>query len=80
MLKVLFAFYEENLQQVQAEAQPASTTKAALRMKRWAKSFPIAKPSLLLSVACVLPRDERRNAARSRLHFVGYVTVQRQCI
>ena len=55
-------------------------TKSALRIKRWGSSCPIAKPSLLLIVACVLPRDERGNATRSRLYFVGYATVKRQGI
>jgi hypothetical protein len=34
VLKALFGAYEETLQQEQVEAQPASTTKSALRMKR----------------------------------------------
>jgi hypothetical protein len=33
VLKELFGFYEENLQQEQAEEQWASTTKSAVRMK-----------------------------------------------
>jgi hypothetical protein len=74
VLAALFGFYQENLQQDQAEAQSASTIKSALRMKRWRRLFPIAKPSLLLSVACAARRAGRGNAARSRLYFVGYVT------
>src|SRR5215218_6834830 len=58
--------------QVQADAQSAGTTKSALRMNRWASSCPIAKPSLFLIEACVLPRAERGNVAWSRLYFVGY--------
>jgi len=74
VLRALFGFYEENLQQVQAEAQFASTTKSALRMKRWESSCHLAKPSLLLIVACAPPRDECGNAALSRLYVVVYVT------
>jgi glycosyltransferase involved in cell wall biosynthesis len=33
-----------------------------------------SKPSLLLNVACNLRRVGRGSIARSRLHFVGYVT------
>ena len=75
VLAALFGFYQENLQQDQAEAQSASTIKSALRMKRWRRLFPIAKPSLLLSVACAARRAGRGNAARSRLYFVGYLTM-----
>jgi hypothetical protein len=74
VLGALFRFYEEKLQQVQAEAQSASTTKSALRMVRWESSCPIAKPSSPLIVAYAPPRAERGNAARLRLYFVGYVT------
>ena len=44
------------------------------------KTMPLAKPSLLLIVACTPRRAERGNVARSRLYFVGYVTVKRQGI
>jgi hypothetical protein len=74
VLNALRGFYDENLQQVQAQAQSASTTKSALRMKRWRSLCPILNPSLLLILACVPPRAECGNAARLRLYFVGYVT------
>jgi hypothetical protein len=80
VLVALFGFYEENLQQGQGEAQLASTTMSASRMKRWESSCPIATPSLLLIVACAPQRAERGNIARSCLHLVGYVTVKGQGI
>ena len=49
-----------------------------LRKKRGAILCPLAKPSLLPIVRCALRRDERGNVARSRLYFVGYVTVHSQ--
>jgi hypothetical protein len=48
---------------------------STLRMKVTGRLHCIAKPSLLLIVACVLPRAERGNVARSCLYFVAYVTV-----
>ena len=60
---------------MQAEAHSANTIKSALGMMCWEGSCFSAKPSILLIVACVLPRDERGNAALSRLYFLGYVTV-----
>jgi hypothetical protein len=60
---------------VQAEAQSARKSKSALQIKRRESSCPIAKLSLLLSVACVLPRAERGNVARSFLYFLGYVAM-----
>jgi hypothetical protein len=48
---------------------------STLRMKVTGRLHSIAKPSLLLIVACVLPRAERGNVARSCLYFVAYVTV-----
>jgi hypothetical protein len=40
----------------------------------------LAKPSLPLNVARNLRRVGRENVARSRLRFLGYVTVKRQGI
>ena len=48
---------------------------STLRMKVTGRLHSIAKPSLLLIVACVLPRAERGNVARSCLYCVAYVTV-----
>jgi hypothetical protein len=42
--------------------------------------MPFAKPSSIQIVARVPRRAERGHAVRSRLHFVGYVTVKRQGI
>jgi hypothetical protein len=58
----------------------AHTNKMILRIRTYVAndamgmSCPVAKPSLLLILACAPRRDERGNVARDRLYFVGYVT------
>src|SRR5688572_29725357 len=58
----------------------AHTNKMILRIRAFVAndamgmSGPVAKPSLLLILACAPRRDERGNVARDRLYFVGYVT------